>query len=91
MRKVSRRTARFTTGVLGLVCAASGTLAIAHRSTASEVEHMLGLPFRVTNAMIVGIILIGGTALLILGWLLTVWTVERVYEFSAVHFKSQTG
>jgi hypothetical protein len=90
MKTASRQTARFTTAVLGLVCAASGALAITHRSTASEVEHMLGLPFRVTDGMIVGIILFGGAVLLALGWLLTVKAVERVYRFSAAHGGSLT-
>jgi hypothetical protein len=85
MRKVSRRTARFTTGVLSLIFAASAALALTHLSTASEVEHMLGLPFQLTTGMIVGIILVGGAALLVLSWWLTVKTVERTYKFSIAH------
>jgi len=53
--------------------------ALAARSTASDLQGILGLPFQATPAMIIGIILGGGTVTLALDWWLTVKSVERAY------------
>jgi hypothetical protein len=42
---------------------------------------MLGLGFEVTQPMIVGLILVGGTALLTVGWGLTVISVRFSHKF----------
>lgn len=68
MRKVARQVAVFTTSVLGLVCIASGAIALASRSTASDLQGMLGFQFPVTQVMIIGLILVGGAVLLALNW-----------------------
>jgi hypothetical protein len=81
MRKLARQAAVFTTSILGLVCIASGTIALASRSTASDLQGMLGLPFHVTTVMIVGIILGGGAMILALNWWLTIKSVERAYAY----------
>jgi uncharacterized membrane protein len=81
VRQVARRTAEFTTLVLALVCAASALIALVSPSTASDLEGMLGLDFEVTQVMILGLILIGGAALLAFNWLLTVVSVRFSHTF----------
>jgi hypothetical protein len=88
MKKAARRTAVWTTGVLGVVCLASAALALASPSTASDLRGMLGLPFAVTPAMILGIILGGGALILALEWWLTLQTVKRTYGFFIARVKS---
>ena len=87
MQKAARRVAVFTASILGLVCIASGSVALASRSTASDLQGMLGLQFQVTPAMIIGIILGGGTMILALDWWLTIKSVERAYAYFAAHGK----
>ena len=70
-RRIVRRACLCTTAVLAVVCAASATIALLSRSTATELQHMLHLGFVVTPAHIVGLIVIGGAALLTLQWVLT--------------------
>ena len=81
MQKAAWRTAVFTTSILGLVCILSATIALANRSTASELQSMLRLPFQITPMMLIGIILGGGALMLALEWLLTVKSVERTYAY----------
>ena len=54
VQQTARETALFTTSVLGLVCLASASIALASPSTAADLQGMLRLPFRVTRAMILG-------------------------------------
>ncbi|NLH15924.1 MAG: hypothetical protein GX455_05045 [Phycisphaerae bacterium] len=81
MKKISQRSATFTTSVMGLICIASAVIALTNRSTASEVQHMLGLGFTITPLMLLGIILIGGTTLLVIQWWLTVLSVKWTYRY----------
>ena len=81
VRRTARRTAWFTSGVLGLICAASAILALASPSTASDLQGMLGLGFKVTQEMIVALILVGGAALLALCWGMSVAVVRLTYHF----------
>jgi hypothetical protein len=87
MQKVARQVAVFTACILGLVCIASGSIALANSSTASDLQRMLGLQFHVTRVMIVGIILGGGTMILALDWWLTIKSVERAYWYFIAHAK----
>jgi hypothetical protein len=87
MQKVAREVAVFTASILGLVCIASGSIALANRSTASDLQSMLGLPFHVTPVMIIGLILGGGTMILALDWWLTIKSVERAYGYFVAHTK----
>ncbi len=91
MRNVARQAAVFTAGTLGLVCSASGAIALASRSTASDLQGMLGLQFQVTPAMIVGIILGGGAMILALDWWLTIRSVERAYKYFVAHANSASA
>jgi hypothetical protein len=76
VRVAEMRTAWFTTGVLVLVCIASAFIALASPSTAADLRGMLGLGFEVTQGMIIGLILIGGAALLAGCWVLSVASVR---------------
>lgn len=80
-KQATRLSAAFTTSVLALVCVASASIALVSPSTASDLQGMLALPFRVTTAMIIGIILGGGTIILILQWWLTCRSVELSYRY----------
>jgi len=91
LRKSARQTAIWTTGVLGLACIASAVIALASRSTASDLQGMLGLPFTVTPVMIIGIILGGGGLILALEWWLTLQSVERAFGYFAAHAKSPSS
>jgi hypothetical protein len=81
VRVATRHTAWFTTGVLTFVCAASATLALISSSTAHDLQGMLNLGFEVTQGMIIGLILVGGMALLATGWGLTVASVRLTHTF----------
>ncbi len=81
MKKTSRQSAVFTTSVMGLICLSSAVIALMHPSTGSEVQHMLGLGFEITPLMVLGIILIGGTALLVIQWWLTTLSVKWTYRY----------
>lgn len=71
VRQAARRASAFTTAVLAIACAASATIALLDPYTAANLEGMLGLPFDVTTPMIVGLIVVGGAALLVMQWILT--------------------
>jgi len=86
--KTARQTAVFTTSILGVVCAASASIALVDRSTAHNLQGMFRLPFQVTPVMIMGIILVGCALILTLDWWLTVKSVERAYGFFDAHAKS---
>jgi hypothetical protein len=81
VRTASRRTAWFTTGVLALICISSAILALSSPSTASDLHGMLKLGFEVTQGMIIGLILVGGFALLVTGWVLSVASVRLTHFF----------
>jgi len=91
MQRVARQAAVFTASILGLVCIASGSVALASRSAASDLQGMLGLPFHVTPVMIVGIIVGGGGMILALDWWLTIKSVERAYSYFVAHAKSPSA
>ncbi len=71
VRRSARAASAFTTAVLAAACAASAMLALDDPYTAGNLEAMLGLGFRVTRPMVLGLILIRGTTLLATQWLLT--------------------
>ena len=76
----ARRTAWFTTAVLFFICAASAFIALVSPSTASDLKGMLGLGFEVTQGMIVGLIVVGGLALLAFNWVLTALSLRLSYK-----------
>jgi hypothetical protein len=85
VQRAARRSSTVTTCILALVCGASATVALIDPYTADNLEGMLGLSFPVTTPMIVGIILIGGSFLLVLQWWLTKKSVELTYRCLVHH------
>ena len=75
---LTRRACGFTTGVMAAACIASAALSLTDPHTAANLEGMLGLPFDVTPAMILGLILVGGAGLLIVQWWITALTIRWV-------------
>jgi hypothetical protein len=86
VRKSARRTAWFSTGILALVCAVSAFLALLSKSTASDMQGMLGLRFEITSGMIIGLILVGVLVLLVMGWGLAVVAVR--FSYTLLHEES---
>lgn len=76
--KLARGTQIFTTLVFGLICTASAILALRDPTTAANLEGMLRLDFEVTRGMIIGLIMTGGTTLLLLNWWLTGKTIQII-------------
>lgn len=83
VREAAQRAAWFTTGVMALICSASAALALADPYTEASLKAMLGLGFTVTRPMLVGLIVIGGLALLGLQWWLTKSSAEVAYRHLA--------
>jgi putative flippase GtrA len=81
VRRDARRTAGFTTLILGLACAASAALALLDPYTAANLKGMFSLNFAVTPGMILALIAAGGLALLAFGWGLTVASVRFSHTF----------
>lgn len=81
VHRASLRTCILTTGLTALVCAASAFFALMSPSTPSDLRGMLGLGFEVIQAMIWGIILVGGAGLLAVNWLLTGLAVRFTHRF----------
>ncbi|RPI39154.1 MAG: hypothetical protein EHM59_22405 [Betaproteobacteria bacterium] len=83
----ARGASAFTTAVLAAACAASAWLALSDPYTAGNLEGMLGLSFEVTRPMILSLIVIGGSGLLALNWVLTRvavrWTHARLVAGSS--------
>jgi hypothetical protein len=66
---------------LAFICAASAIFALIDPYTEANLQGMLALPFDVTRGMVIGLILIGGAALLILNWRLTSASARFSYKF----------
>ena len=88
MKKAARQSAAFTTSVLALVCVASATIALVSPSTGSDLQQMLNLPFQVTPAVVICIILGGGMSILFLQWWLTFKCTERAYRYFGARLSS---
>jgi len=84
IRSAGIRTSLFTTIILTGICATSATLALNEATLPSQLEGMLGLPFPVTWDMVWGIILVGGSGLLVINWLLTSFTVRYTCRFLSI-------
>jgi hypothetical protein len=81
VREAAQCTAWFTSGVLALVCLASAVIALSSPSTPHDLQGMLGLGFEITQGMIVGLIVVGGAALLSASWGLALASVRFTYSF----------
>lgn len=60
-----RRTGLFTASVIACAAACSAFIALRERALGSELERMFGLKFAVTRPMIVGLVAVGGPALIL--------------------------
>jgi hypothetical protein len=80
----ARRVSLFTTLVLALICALSATIALISPSTPSDLQGLLRhlLPWRltVTRSTVVGLILVGGFALVVLEYWLTMAAALAAYR-----------
>ncbi len=81
LERAARKTAWLTTGMLFLICVASATFALLSSSTPSDLKGMLGLPFEVTQAMVIGLIGVGGVGLLSFNWILAWGSTRLAYKF----------
>lgn len=79
----------FTLLMMGLICAASAFLALRDPTTAANLEGMLRLRFTVTQPMIVALILVGGSALLLLQWLLGAKAIQWGKHMAAFSGKTE--
>lgn len=73
-----RQTQIATTVILAGICLASAIIAWRDPTTAANLEGMFRLGFTVTQPMIAGLILIGGTGMLLANW----WLSGKTIEFS---------
>jgi hypothetical protein len=80
LRQTAARAAWCSVGVLALICAASAFFALSSSSTPADLRGLLGLGFEVTQAMLVGLIVVGGAGLLAAGWGLTQASVRLTYR-----------
>ena len=71
----------FSTGLLTLICLASAFIALSSSSTPFDIQGMLGLPFQITPLMLWGFILIGGVALLVTNFFLTIVIARFTHQF----------
>ena len=69
--QIIKRVAAFTGIIMFMICFASGLIAFIDQYTGKDLQGMLGLQFEVSKAMIMAIILIGGTTLIIAQYFLT--------------------
>jgi len=74
-RRAKRNACLFTTVVLASICLVSALIAWCDPYTSGNLQ------FEVTRAMLAGIIIIGGTALLVLQWVITGKAVRLAYAF----------
>jgi len=79
VRRLKRDTCVFTTGILAAVCFTSAFIALVDPYTGSDLQGLLGLHFEVRRSMIAGVIAIGGTALLLLQWVITGKMISLTY------------
>ena len=83
VQETARHSSIVTTGILALICGASAFVALSDPYTAANLEGMLGLSFTITPSMIIGLIVSGGSLLLVLQWWLTTKSVKLTYRYLA--------
>ena len=81
LRKTTNKTCLVTTGLMALTCAASAFFALASPSTPADLQGMLRLDFSFTPVMLWGLILVGGSILLVVNWALTALSTHLAYRF----------
>jgi hypothetical protein len=71
IRYLKKRVPLFTAAVMLLICIATAGMGLSEVNIGQELQSMLGLGFRLTSAMIIALILIGGTTLIVSQYFLT--------------------
>lgn len=84
-QKVFRNTKTLTTLIFGMVCVASAIIALVDPYTAANLEGMFSLNFELTQGMIIGLIVVGGSVVLLLNW----WLMEKTIQIT-LHWKKRT-
>lgn len=74
--RFGKGTRLFATVVLAMICLESATIALIDPTTGDNLKGMFGVDFEVTKPMIWGIVLIGGSVLLILQW----WFIKKTMQ-----------
>lgn len=80
-KTTAKKVSLYNTGLLFLTCAGSAFFALASPSTPADLQGMLALPFIVTLPMIWGVILLGGSLLLVINYFLTLLSFHFTYRF----------
>ncbi len=76
LSRFGKGTRLFATIVLAIICLTSAIIALIDPTTGANLKGMLGVDFEVTKPIIWGIILIGGSVLLILQW----WFMKKTMQ-----------
>jgi hypothetical protein len=80
--KIINQVSLFAGLIMTFICISSGFLALVHNEAAGMIKDVLGLSFEVTKSMVWGIVLIGGSALILTNVLLTrltiIITIKRI-------------
>jgi hypothetical protein len=74
------RISRFTSFVIGFICLFSATFALSSKSTASELKHMLHLPFDISQPILITFIIAGGLFLVFFQYWLTQITMVKMLK-----------
>ena len=75
-----KRTCRFTSIVIGVVCMFSAAIALMSSSTPADLKGMLRLPFEISQTLLLCIIIVGGLILIIAQYYLTRATMFSVLK-----------
>ena len=81
--KYINQVALFTGLIMASICVLSGYLALVNNEAAGMIKEVLGLSFEVTKAMVWGVVLIGGLALILINFLLTKITMIKTIQHRA--------
>jgi hypothetical protein len=81
--KLINKVSLFTGLIMTLICISSGFLALVHNEAAGMIKEVLGLGFEVTKSMVWGIVLFGGSALILTNILLTRVTMIKTIKNNA--------
>jgi hypothetical protein len=79
---ICNRVALFTSTIMLLICISSGMIAMIDKYTGKDLQGMLRLQYEVSKTEIVGIILIGGLALITAQYFLTKTVTIRTIRFN---------
>jgi hypothetical protein len=79
-----KRVSGFTATVIGFVCLFSTIIALMSKSSASEIKHMLHLPFEISQSLLIFPIIIGGLFLIFAQYFLTRITMIKILKMNNI-------